>query len=190
MKVTEDERDRVVLAERARALARVPATPRDGEELLVVEFSVGDEDLCIDAAHVREVVRLRYLTPVPGVPAAVRGVTTYRGEILAAVDVRPALGRPASGPSEIPWLLVLGSAKPELGLVASHVRGVASMGVPALGPLPGEVPPGARRFARGVTDRAVTVLDGAALLDDPAIFAPRDDTPAGPADDSERGGHR
>ncbi len=183
MKVTDDDRARAVLIERAQALARVPAAPHDGEELLAVEFSVGEEHFCIGAADVREVVRLRHLTPVPGAPAAVRGVTTYRGEILAAVDVRSALGRQASGLSDLLWLPVLGSAAPELGLLASHVSGVESVAASALRPLPGDASTRARRFARGVTDRAVTVLNGAALLDDPVIFAPHDDMPAGHADE-------
>lgn len=182
MNVTRDEREHAILVDRARSLARMPAAPLEGEELLVVAFTVGDEAFCIDAAHVREVVRLRQLTPVPGAAAAIRGVTTYRGEILATVDVRAALGRPVGALADLLWTVVLGSATPELGLLAGEVSGVVAIPVPALRPLPAEASPRAQRLARAVTDRATLVLDGAALLADPELFAARDDTSAGDAD--------
>lgn len=182
MNVTHDERERAILVERARSLARVPAAPPEGEELLVVAFTVGDEAFCVEAAHVREVVRLRQLTAVPGAAVAVRGVTTYRGEILAVVDPRAALGRPAGALADLLWIVVLGSAEPELGLLAGEVSGVGAIRVPELRPLPAEASPRARRLARAVTERAVIVLDGAALLADPELFAARDDAAAGDAD--------
>lgn len=174
MNVTDDERGRAILIERARALAQAPAAPSAGEQLLVVELSVGEEDFSIDAAVVNEVVHLRHLTAVPGAPAAVRGVTTYRGEVLAAVDVRPVLGRPVGGLSDLPWLVVLGGEAPAFGLLAGRVSDVASIPVESLRPLSVDAPAAARRLARGVTDRAVTVLDGAALLAEAGIFAPAD----------------
>jgi len=41
---------------------------------------------------VREIVRLRPITPIPRVPAAVRGVLSLRGEIVQVIDLRRRLG--------------------------------------------------------------------------------------------------
>ncbi len=165
---------RAILAERARLLARPAAAAPAGEELVVAEFEAGGEAFCIEARYAHEIVRLRHLAPVPGAPAAVRGVTTYRGEILAVVDVRAVLGQPAGGLADLLWVVVIGDAAPEFGLLADRVTGVARIGASELRPLAAGISAPARRLARAMTERAALVLDGAALLADPELFAPRD----------------
>jgi chemotaxis signal transduction protein len=119
---------------------------------------------------------------VPGGPAAIRGVTTYRGEILAVVDVRAALGHPAGGLSDLLWVVVVGADAPEFGLLADEVTGVERVGASELRPLAAEASAPARRLARAMTERAALVLDGAALLADPELFAPRDGASRGTPD--------
>lgn len=173
MDLTSDERERAVLAERARSLARVPLAPPEGEELMVLAFSVGEEAFGVEAAYVREVARLGHITVVPGTPPAVRGVTTHRGEILALVSVPAALGRPSERLTDLLWVVVLGQRAPEFGLLASDVSGVTPTPVRALRPLPGDASADTRRLGRALTEGAALVLDGAALLADQRLFAQR-----------------
>jgi len=61
-------------------------------ELLVIWL---DEDpYALPIERVREIVRLRPITPVPHVPAAVRGVISLRGEIVQVLDLRCRLDLP------------------------------------------------------------------------------------------------
>lgn len=170
---------RALLAERAHALARRAESAPAGEELTVVGFSIGDEAFRIEAQLVREVVRLRHLAKVPGAPVAVRGVTTYRGEILALVDVRAALGRPDAGLADLLWVVVVGTAAAEFGLVADSVAEVTSVRVDELRPLPGEASAAAWGRARAVTADVALVLDGAALLADAGLFTLSEGTAGG-----------
>ena len=50
----------------------------------------------LDVRTVQEVLRDQVLTPVPLAPPAVRGLLNLRGQILAAIDLRVALGGKAS----------------------------------------------------------------------------------------------
>lgn len=178
------EPSRTVLAERARVLARPLERPRSREELVLVTFSTGGETFALEAAFAREVVRLRHLVTVPGAPAAVRGVTTYRGEVLAALEVRSLLGRPGEILADLLWLIVLGETAAELGLLASEVSDVTRVGTEEVRPLPKTDPARGRRWTRGVTAGGTVVLDGAALIGDREIFrAPT--APAGAGQDEE-----
>jgi len=62
-------------------------------ELLVLWLD-GDP-YALPVERVREIVRMRSITPVPRVPAAVRGVISLRGEIVQVVELRRRLGLPA-----------------------------------------------------------------------------------------------
>lgn len=61
-------------------------------ELLVLWL--GRDAYALPVERVREIVRLRPITPVPRVPAAVRGVLSLRGEIVQVIDLRARLGLP------------------------------------------------------------------------------------------------
>jgi len=62
------------------------------ESLRVCLVALGDETFAIDLRQVREVFEPESITPVPGVPPALVGVTNLRGTIIPLADVRVALG--------------------------------------------------------------------------------------------------
>jgi len=79
----------------ARYAARRDGASSDGamrRELLVLWLD-GDP-YALPVERVREIVRMRSVTPVPRVPAAVRGVISLRGEIVQVVELRRRLGLP------------------------------------------------------------------------------------------------
>ncbi len=61
-------------------------------ELLVLWLD--DDPYALPVDRVREIVRLRPITPVPHMPAAVCGVLSLRGEIVQVIDLRLRLGLP------------------------------------------------------------------------------------------------
>lgn len=66
--------------------------PAELRELLLIWLDGDPYALPIE--RVREIVRLRPITPVPRVPDAVRGVLSLRGEIVQVLDLRRRLGLP------------------------------------------------------------------------------------------------
>lgn len=80
------------------SLARAAAAPGETEtpEILreLLSFRLADSTYAIGVERVREIVRMRPLTPVPRVPAAVIGVIALRGEIVQVLDLRTRLALP------------------------------------------------------------------------------------------------
>ena len=51
-------------------------------------FSLGDESDGLPVLNVREIIRLCHITPVPRMPAHVKGVINLRGTVIAVLDLR------------------------------------------------------------------------------------------------------
>jgi purine-binding chemotaxis protein CheW len=64
------------------------------QRLLV--FRIDEALYALAVERVREIVRLRPITPVPRLPAAVVGVISLRGQILQVIDLRRRLGLPGA----------------------------------------------------------------------------------------------
>jgi purine-binding chemotaxis protein CheW len=93
------------------ALARAAAAAEEaGERTLrreLVVFHVDGEACAVPVSRVREIVRLRPITPVPRVPAEVLGVISLRGEIVQVIDLRMRLGAAAAAPTRTTRIVVL-----------------------------------------------------------------------------------
>jgi purine-binding chemotaxis protein CheW len=80
-------------APRWQDLARRAAERRnqEGESVAVrrlLTFLLDGSPYAVPVERVREIVRIRPITPVPRVPADVCGVISLRGEILEVIDLR------------------------------------------------------------------------------------------------------
>ena len=78
------------LARSAALRGQAPVESTTERELLVLWLD--DDPYALPVERVREIVRLRPITPIPRVPAAVRGVVSLRGEIVQVIDLRLRLG--------------------------------------------------------------------------------------------------
>ena len=77
------------LARSAHGLGAEPEAAEDLRQLLT--FEVDGTPYALPVERVREIVRIRPITPVPRVPAEVCGVISLRGEIVEVVDLRRRL---------------------------------------------------------------------------------------------------
>jgi purine-binding chemotaxis protein CheW len=163
------EEEAAVLEARARALARPP--PREdaaGTLLEFVHFRSGEQEYALGARFALEVLRAPELTPLPGAPPLLRGLTLLRGEVLPVVELAPLFGRPA--PTFHGPVLVVGATRPEFGVRADAVEEVRLLARAALLPPPPTLGPEARVLVSGISREGVIVLEGAALLRDGRLF--------------------
>ena len=150
-------------------LAREAAARREadgGAELSrqLLTFEVDATPYALPVERVREIVRMRTVTPVPRVPAAVRGVISLRGEIVQVLDLRRRLGLPPAEPTRRSRVVVVhGDEGRVAGLMVDAVREVVSVGEESLRPAPSESGAVADLCARG--DAFVSVLDLDRVLD-------------------------
>jgi purine-binding chemotaxis protein CheW len=165
------ERVQAILQERARAAARVPApTPLAGALLEVLRFTLAGEEYALETIYIREVLRPREITPLPGTPEFLAGIANLRGQIVAIFDVRRFFN-PATPPAaELARVIVLGRERIEFGMLADAVHEVALLPIEQVKEPPGSVSGIAREYLRGVTAEALSVLDGAILLRDPRLY--------------------
>jgi len=87
--------------------------PEDLRQLLT--FEVDSTPYAVPVERVREIVRIRPITPIPRVPAEVRGVISLRGEIVEVVDLRRRLDLEPIQPRRSTRIIVVTS---ETGKVA------------------------------------------------------------------------
>lgn len=59
----------------------------DDSSVLLGCFEVGGHTVAIDVSQLREVVRHRAATPLPGAPASIEGVIDLRGTLVPVVDL-------------------------------------------------------------------------------------------------------
>lgn len=158
------ERDREILAARARVLARPADESAAGETSDLVAFSLGSDVYAVEARRVLGVFRLVDLTPVPGADRRIAGLTVWRGSLLTVMDLRQVLGLAATGLDDRAWVVVLAADGAARGLLAGALRGLMQATAASLRE-PGPDLQVDRRFVRAVTDDAVVVLE-------PDLFSP------------------
>ena len=93
-------------------LARRAAERRnaEGESAAVrrlLTFVLDGSPYAVPVERVREIVRLRPITPVPRLPADVCGVISLRGEILEVIDLRLRLKLRAAPPARASRIIVV-----------------------------------------------------------------------------------
>ena len=159
------EQEARLLEERARALARPPhAEAPQGSQLELVHFRCGEQAYALETRFVLEVLRAPELTPLPGAPAHLRGLTLLRGEALAVVELPPLFGRaPPTTPGPV---LVLGTSRPELGVRTTAVEQVRLLSRARLLPAPPSLSEREQALVSGIDTDGIIVLEGEALLGD------------------------
>ena len=165
------EQARRIMDERARALARVPPAARPGAERIeLVTFALANERYAVEMRCVREVARLVDVTPVPGTPDFIVGVTNLRGTVLAVIDLGRLFDLPRKGLTDLARIVVLGTDVAEFGVLADEVLGQLDLAAADILEAPAGAAGGGRAHVRGVTRDALIVLDGEALLKDERLF--------------------
>ncbi|HSN89673.1 MAG TPA: chemotaxis protein CheW [Anaeromyxobacteraceae bacterium] len=150
--------------EASAVAARRPAD--DVEEYLT--FRLSGEKYGISIGAVREVIQAPPITEVPRAPAAVLGVVTVRGEVVAVIDPRRRLGLPHRWPAEGEGKVVIVDAGDgPCGLHVDRVASVVRLRPGSIEPCPQGISGQRAEFLAGIGregERLFTVLDLGALL--------------------------
>jgi chemotaxis signal transduction protein len=141
---------------------------RDARPLLT--FTLDNERYGLDVMLVREVRSVQRIVPVPGVPDYYPGVINVRGQVITTFDLRRFLGLTIPQPEILPGEAILvRSHQLILGLLAHRVDGVVSVPPTAIKPV------GTLRYAHGVTEDHLTVLNLTQLFEDERLIVGADE---------------
>ncbi len=86
-----DKEIQQILHDRATRLARTEASEHE-EQMRIIVFGLNGERYGLDIENVVEIFTPEKITPVPGSPAAIMGVTNLRGDIVTVINLGSALG--------------------------------------------------------------------------------------------------
>lgn len=165
------EQEERLLHERARLLAQVPEQPPDASEILeVIVFTMAGEDFALETRFVREVTKPGRITPLPGAPQFLVGVTNLRGQVTAVVDLRVLFDIGGSDKRQAAQVLVLGTDRTEFAITLDRIDQVTNLRIDEVLPPPGSLPGASRKYLRGVTSKPLMILDGEVLLADELLY--------------------
>ena len=106
----------------------------------------------VPSASVREVVRYRAYTPVPGSPPSLPGILSQRGTILPAVELRSLLGLGIVPVTRAARLVIVAHQEIDMALLVEAVLDLAALPADTLQPLPAALDPARARFLRGIAN--------------------------------------
>ena len=106
----------------------------------------------VPSASVREVVRYRAYTPVPGSPPSLPGILSQRGTVLPVVELRPLLGLAMIPVTRSARLVIVTHQEIDMALLVEAVLDLAALPADTLQPLPAALDPARARFLRGIAD--------------------------------------
>jgi len=174
---SQEDRDRDILRARAEALARPLAALIDrSNDAEFATFSVDGDRYAVETAFVREVLPIPEITPLPGRARVLVGVTSLRGEIVPVAALGRLFGGAGSPLPAASYLVILGQARTEVGILATEIGEVYTVDPSELSSAGRE-----RALTRGVTRDGLVVLEGGALLSEPRLSVDDDDAQEHPA---------
>ncbi len=81
-----------IFLERAERLKKVEKIEETGEKMDAVIFQLGGDYFALEAQYIHEIRQIGEITPVPCTPDYVLGITSVRGSIYSALDIRKSFG--------------------------------------------------------------------------------------------------
>ena len=101
-------------------------------------FNLADKEYAIGIESVREVRRLKNITPIPKALDFIEGVVSLRGRVVPIISLRKKLGLPYDKSSSFNRVLITESNNHILGLAVDSVLGITAIDKANI-ELPGEV---------------------------------------------------
>lgn len=177
------ERAREMLRRRSASLARPRARPRLGAMLDLIVFTRRGQRWATLGGHVREVIDLEGITPLPAVPPTYLGLIHHRGAVYPVIDLALLLGAPAGEPGKEALALIIESELAAVAIAADAVEGYRTVEAASIAEM---TPQSAAHPAlQGLTADGATVFDAHQLLADPRLVV-NDQPAASPRHEGER----
>lgn len=137
------------------------------EQMQVMSFVLAEDHYAILLEYAGEVIRRPQITPVPGLPDWLMGVTNLHGDILSVVDLAGFLNIKSLYKDSISTLIVAMAADQKIGLAVDDVGLILTFPTERIISPPFEIQPELVAYLRGVVDHQrdfVRILDCERLL--------------------------
>lgn len=134
----------------------------------LLSFGLTKETFAIDIRDVKEIIRVRPVTELPGVPDFITGIISLRGKILPVVDLRLRLGFPAPE-EQLPMarIIVVALEDRTAGILVDEVMQKVRLQKSKMSPAPAVLGSAEAGFLLGVCrdqERLISVLNPESVL--------------------------
>ena len=138
-------------------------------------FLLEDQEYGLEIYKIQEIRGYSAITPIPNVPAHVRGVMNLRGAVLPVVDLRMKFNLPKVEYNKFTVIVIVSVGDKMVGLLVDAVSDVLTVNTEAIRDAPDFGPAVDTRFINGVfetRDRLTVVLDLEKLLTESELASP------------------
>ncbi|MEI8049568.1 MAG: chemotaxis protein CheW [Bacteroidota bacterium] len=166
------EPDDVILKERARKLSKALVSEDESslQGLTMTGFYMAPDHYCFESHLLREVLSLKDLTFIPGVPDFIEGIINLRGQIMSVMNLRKFLDLRETGIYEQNKIIIVSHKGNEAGILVDRIdemfRVPASEIDAAITGFGGK----GAEFVKGITKNGVIVMDFETLMESNKIF--------------------
>lgn len=148
----------------------IPESSREesADFLKYLRFRVADEDYGVSLLEIREIIKPRPVTEVPGMPGFVLGVISLRGTIIPVLDLRLRLGLAIGEPCGRERIIIARKGEGMCGLLVDEVFQVLGLSGTEIGKAPPVLEGIDREFVRGIGrhgERMLILLDLEKVMD-------------------------
>ena len=157
--------DRALTAEGASTLGSGQTQAAGSSTMRAAIISLGGDLFTIDLKNVREVFVIESITPVPGMPSGLVGVTNLRGTVIPLLDLRPMFA--LSSNATLPYAVVVQHGNWQVGVLVDTVPEIRILSKDQFSPAPTGTGEGAVPFVSTVVkleDRLRGVLETSVML--------------------------
>jgi chemotaxis signal transduction protein len=154
--------DLLLLRDRARQTAIMPAAAQSDEQLDLLEFRSKNQTFALPLSAVAGITELLSIAPVPRAHRLLRGLVSFRGEVLIATETSSIAGGEGSGIADLRRLVALSADGLKLAILVERIisvrqaRATSFHANPSLGQ--------GHRFVVGTDEQFVSLLDPAKLI--------------------------
>nr|WP_313405262.1 chemotaxis protein CheW [Pseudomonas sp.] len=142
-------------------------------------FVLGGEHYAVDSLSVREILEYTRFTPVPRMPATVRGAINLRGSVVPVIDLQARFGGPRTELNKRTCIIILDvpdeDRQQSLGVLVDAVSAVREIELTQVQPAPAFGSQLRSEFITGVVrmdERFITLLALEQVLDLEALGKP------------------
>lgn len=93
----------------------------------LLSFILAEKEYAISIESVREVRRIKGVTPVPQALDFIEGVVSLRGKVVPIVNLRKKLGFPTTATSVFSKVIITEAHNHTLGIIVDNIIGVISL---------------------------------------------------------------
>ncbi|MDZ5471094.1 chemotaxis protein CheW (plasmid) [Bacillus sp. 31A1R] len=97
------------------------------EDLKVVVFQVGTEEYAIPIQYVISIEKMEGITPIPHLPAYVKGIVKVRGELIPVIDFERVLYNRQIDNSDSIRLIVLHTEEMSLAVLVNEAKEIINI---------------------------------------------------------------